>query len=51
MYQALLKIGIETKILKIPGVGHNFIGENENRAGDQALSETISWFEENLTGK
>ncbi|MEJ2110741.1 MAG: alpha/beta hydrolase, partial [Acidobacteriota bacterium] len=40
MYQALEKAGIDTKFIKIPGVGHNFAGENQNKARDQALAET-----------
>jgi predicted esterase len=51
IYQALLKAGVETKFVKIPGVGHSFEGENEDRAKDQALAETISWFAEHLVGK
>lgn len=51
IYQALLKTGVETKFVKIPGVGHSFIGENEDKAKDQALAESISWFEEHLVGK
>ena len=48
MYRALLKAGIETKFTRIPGVGHSFTGENEDKAREQALAEAISWFEEHL---
>jgi pimeloyl-ACP methyl ester carboxylesterase len=51
MYQVLLKKGVDAKFIKIPGVGHSFVGENEDRAKDQALAAAISWFEEHLVGK
>ncbi len=47
MYQALLKTGVKTKFVKIPGAGHGFAGKD----ADQALMETVSWFEEHLKVK
>lgn len=47
MYQALVKAGVETKFVKIPGAGHGFVGKDE----DQAIMETVKWFEEHLKVK
>jgi acetyl esterase/lipase len=47
MYQELLKSGVESKFVIIPGAGHRFEGED----ADLALSEAVSWFEEHLVEK
>ena len=47
MYQALLKVGVKSKIVTIPGAGHGFFGKDD----DHAMQETISWFEEHLKVK
>jgi acetyl esterase/lipase len=46
MYQALLKVGVKTKFVKIPGAGHG-----PDKEADQVLKETVSWFEEHLKVK
>jgi dipeptidyl aminopeptidase/acylaminoacyl peptidase len=46
MYQALLKAGVKTKFVKIPGAGHG-----PDKEADQVLKETLSWFEEHLKVK
>ena len=51
MYQELQKAGVESKFMKIPGVDHGFVGENEDEAKAQALAGTVSWFEEHLVEK
>lgn len=47
MYQALLKAGVQSKFVTIPGVGHGFSGKDD----DFAMQETISWFETHLKAK
>jgi dienelactone hydrolase len=47
MYQALLKAGVKSKFVTIPGAGHAFFGKDD----DRAMQETISWFEEQLIAK
>lgn len=47
MHQALLKAGVKSKFVTIPGVGHGFTGQ----ADDIAMKETVNWFEENLKAK
>jgi len=47
MYQALLKAGVNTKFVTIPGAGHGFFGKDADRAREEA----ISWFEERLGAK
>ncbi len=47
MYQALLKAGVQSKFVTVPGVGHGFIGKDD----DFAMQETISWFEDKLRTK
>ncbi len=47
MYQALLKAGVKSKFVTIPGVGHGFTGQ----ADDIAMKETVNWFEEHLKAK
>ena len=47
MYQALQKVGVESKFVSIPGAGHGFEGEDANRA----LAETVTWFEKHLVEK
>jgi predicted esterase len=47
MYQALLKVGVKSKLVKIPGAGHDFY----NKDADQSLMETVRWFEEQLRVK
>lgn len=47
MYQALVKAGVKTKFVKIPGAGHGFVGKE----ADQAVNETLNWFEEHLKVK
>ncbi len=44
MHEALLKAGVESKFIKIPGAGHGFEGKD----ADSALTEAMSWFEEHL---
>jgi fermentation-respiration switch protein FrsA (DUF1100 family) len=44
MYQELLKAGVQSNFVTVPGVGHGFIGKDD----DFAMQETISWFEEHL---
>lgn len=47
MYQTLLKAGVKSKFVTIPGVGHGFTGQ----ADDIAMKETVNWFEEHLKAK
>ena len=47
MHQALLKAGIKSKFVTIPGAGHGFTGQTD----DKAMQETVSWFEEHLKVK
>ena len=47
MHQALLKVGVKSKLVVIPGAGHGFAGKD----AEFALMEMVSWFEEHLTKK
>jgi|WetSurSiteA1Bulk_404760.scaffolds.fasta_scaffold07760_2 dienelactone hydrolase len=47
MYQALLKAGVKSKFVTIPGADHGFVGGD----ADRAMLETVSWFEEHLGAK
>ena len=47
MHQGLLKAGVESKFVTIPGAGHGFEGKD----ADLALTEAMSWFEEHLAEK
>ena len=47
MHQALLKAEVKSKFVTIPEAGHGFFG----KADDQAMQETVSWFEEHLKTK
>jgi acetyl esterase/lipase len=44
MHQELLKAGVESKFVIIPGAGHGFEGEDDKLA----TAELVSWFEKHL---
>jgi len=44
MYQALMKAGVKSKLVIIPGADHGFAGKDAERA----VQESVSWFEECL---
>jgi dienelactone hydrolase len=44
MYQALMKAGVKSKLVIIPGADHGFAGKDAERA----VQESVSWFEEYL---
>jgi len=44
MHQALVKAGVKSKFVTIPGADHGFVGGD----ADRAMQETLSWFEEQL---
>lgn len=44
MHQALLKVGVTSSFVTIPGAGHGFVDEDAN----QAAAEMLSWFEKHL---
>jgi dienelactone hydrolase len=47
MHQVLLKAGVQSKFITIPGAGHGFFDKD----ADQALAETVNWFENYLITK
>ena len=47
MHQALLKAGVKSKFVTIPGAGHGFFNEDINKA----TMEMLSWFETHLAAE
>jgi predicted esterase len=47
MYKELLKAGVKSDFVKIPGAGHGSEGEDN----DRVLTETVRWFEKYLAEK
>jgi dienelactone hydrolase len=47
MYQALLKAGVKSKFVLLPGADHGFVGND----ADRSLLEAVNWFEEQLGAK
>ena len=47
MHQALLKSGVKSRFVKIPGAGHGFSEEE----ADSATAEMLKWFETHLISK
>ncbi len=47
MHQALLEVGVKSKLITISGAGHGFAGKD----ADLALTEMVSWFGEHLVEK
>ena len=47
------KLGLESKLVIFPGVGHEFRGENGYNAeyGRRANGEMVEWFKAHLLGK